>query len=228
MREYIEVVAVVEGKTEQIFIESILSPYLSRKHIFMKAMQLRKPGQKGGDVRFARVLKDLGLLLKQRSDTYVTTMVDYYGVKEWPAIDQVPDNATPSQIAGILNHAAKQEMIKYFQKNRPDYRFIPYMAIHELEALLFSDPAALSSALRISETTVQDVLSAYGEPEAINTHPSAAPSKQLDQWSHLGKFPKTTLGIAIAKRIGIPRIREKCPVFNAWIATFERIVEGAV
>lgn len=40
--------------------------------------------------------------------------------------------------------------------------------------------------------------------EVVNTRPSAAPSKQLDQWSHLGKFPKTTLGIAVAKRIGIP------------------------
>ena len=47
MSDYIEVIAIVEGKTEQIFIESILAPYLGYKGIGIRATQVSKPGQKG-------------------------------------------------------------------------------------------------------------------------------------------------------------------------------------
>jgi hypothetical protein len=94
---YIEVVAIVEGKTEQIFIEALLAPYLAQKNIFLTATQVSKPGQKGGDVSFERVKKDLELHLKQRSDTYVTILVDYYGTKEWPGMDKVTSRATPAK-----------------------------------------------------------------------------------------------------------------------------------
>jgi hypothetical protein len=45
MRNYIEVVAIVEGKTEQIFIEKIVAPYLGHKKIGVRATQISKPGQ---------------------------------------------------------------------------------------------------------------------------------------------------------------------------------------
>jgi hypothetical protein len=54
------------------------------------ATQITKPGQKGGDVRFERVKKDLGMHLKQRPDTYVTLFVDYYGIKsDWPSLSGI-------------------------------------------------------------------------------------------------------------------------------------------
>jgi len=77
MSNYIEVIAIVEGKTEQIFIESILAPYIGHKNIGIRATQVSKPGQKGGDVRFSRVKRDLEHNLRQRTDTYVTTFIDY-------------------------------------------------------------------------------------------------------------------------------------------------------
>jgi len=82
MNNYIEVIVIVEGKTEQTFIESILAPYLGLKYIGMRATQVSKPGQKGGDVKFTRVKKDVRNHLKQRRDTYISTFVDYYGIKE--------------------------------------------------------------------------------------------------------------------------------------------------
>ena len=38
-------------------------------------------------------------------------------------------------------------------------------------------------------------------------------------------LPKTTTGIAIARNIGVTKMREKCPQFDIWIAQFEAIVE---
>ncbi len=226
MNNHINVVAIVEGKTEQIFVQSLLAPYLAQKNIFMTATQVTKPGQKGGDVRFSRVKKDLGIHLKQRPDTYVTTFVDYYGTKEWPGIDSVAPNLKPDQIAEYVNEATQEQVNTLFAEQQAERRFIPYMAIHEFEALLFSDSELLAAELDVDEAEISAVLAQYNEPEAINNSAQTAPSKRLDGWSKTQKFPKTSLGIAIARRIGITQMREKCPVFNGWIGSFEAIVEA--
>lgn len=225
MSDFIEVIAVVEGKTEEVFINSLLQPYLASKNIFMYATQVTKPGQKGGDVRFSRVQNDIGLHLKQRDDIYVTTFVDYYGTSKWPGLDSVHLQASPIQIADTVGDATLAEIEKLFPDLRADRRFIPYIAVHEFEALLFSDSNSLALGLGIKEEKITSVLTECGEPEAINNSRETAPSKRLNCWSKRGKFAKTTAGIAIAKAIGIPTMREKCPVFNKWIATFEEILE---
>ena len=223
MSNYIQVMVIVEGKTEQIFIEKILTPYLGYKNIGMCATQVSKPGQKGGDVKFSRVKKDIRNHLKQRSDTYISTFVDYYGIKEWPEIDKIPPQATPIQIAKILKDAAKAEIIAAFPDIRAKQRFIPYIAIHEFEALLFSDAKILADQLEIDVSDVDNVLNQFGQPEAINNNPQTAPSKRLDSWAPNGKFPKTTMGIAVARQIGIDKMRTKCSLFNSWLQTFEDI-----
>lgn len=225
MSNHIEVMIIVEGKTEEVFVNSLLQPYLANRNIFVTATQVTKPGQKGGDVKFSRVKKDLKIHLKQRSDTYVTTLVDYYGIKEWPGIDQVPRGAAPAQIADIVNKATKEKVVELFGDQQAERRFIPFIALHEFEAFLFSDSRILSNELNIEESDVTSVLEECGEPEAINNSPLTAPSKRLDTWSKKGKFPKTTAGINIARLIGIEKIRSKCPLFNSWLETFERIVE---
>ncbi len=48
MSNCIEVMVIVEGKTEEIFINSIVQPYLAPRNIFIRATQITKPGQKGG------------------------------------------------------------------------------------------------------------------------------------------------------------------------------------
>ena len=226
MSNYIEVIAIVEGKTEQIFIERILAPYIGHKNIGMRATQISKPGQKGGDVRFSRVRRDLENYLKQRADTYVTTFIDYYGTKEWPGLDLVPPNALPEQIAGTINEATKTQVVSLFSDQQAERRFIPFVAVHEFEALLFSDAGILAGQLGIDESKVATVISACGSPEKINNDPLTAPSKRLDAWSANGKFLKTTMGIGIAQEIGIDKIRNACPLFDAWLTTFEKIQRG--
>ena len=224
MSDYIEVMTIVEGKTEQVFVEMVLKPYLAEKMIFIQATQASKPGQKGGDVKFSRVINDIRDHLKQRNDTYVTTLVDYYGIKEWPGLDSLAQNLTPSQIADHLNAATKHQVVSDFANQQAERRFIPYIAVHEFEALLFSNSAILASELGVDEDQVKNVLAECGEPEAINNGKETAPSKRLDNWSPNGKFAKTTAGIAIAQQIGITQMREQCPLFHAWLAQFEALV----
>jgi len=83
----ITIYAVVEGQTEKIFFDKILTPYLATKNISIIATIIKKPGQSGGDVKFSRARKDISAFLRQRSDTYVTKFIDLYGIKEWPGKD---------------------------------------------------------------------------------------------------------------------------------------------
>ena len=227
MSDYIEVMVLVEGKTEEIFINKVLSPYLSSQNIYMYPTQLSKPGQKGGDVRFSRAQKDIGKHLKQRSDTFVTTFIDYYGIKEWPGIETVSPGATPSEIARTINEATKTEIVNLFAEWRADKRFVPYVAVYEFEALLFSDSEVLSAKLNINKEQIEQVLAEHGDPEGVNDNRETAPSKRLDAWSANGKFAKTTTGIIIAQEIGIPKIRAKCHIFDNWLTSLENIQRGA-
>ena len=63
MNESAEIVALVEGKTEGIFISKLLAPHLARLNVYMTPIIISKPGEKGGDVRFGRVKNDIGLHL---------------------------------------------------------------------------------------------------------------------------------------------------------------------
>ena len=89
MSSYVEVVVLVEGATEQRFVKDLLAPYLSKQNIYMTPIILDKPGQKGGDVKFARAKNDIEKHLKQRRDTWITLFVDYYGIRgDWPGYEQ--------------------------------------------------------------------------------------------------------------------------------------------
>lgn len=131
MSKFIEVIAIVEGKTEQVFIEKVLAPYLAFKNIFISATQITKPGQKGGDVRFVRAKQDIGNHLKQRGNTFVTTFIDYYGTKEWPGLDSLAPALEPAQISHHLHQATKEAVNALFGNTRSEERFIPYIAMHE-------------------------------------------------------------------------------------------------
>ena len=97
------VTVIVEGPTEQRFVKDILAPYLDAKNVFMTPIILGKPGQKGGDVRFSRARNDIALHLKQRQDTYVSLLVDYYGIgRDWPGLDTVKPGASPGEIATTI------------------------------------------------------------------------------------------------------------------------------
>ena len=222
MSNCVEIFAIVEGKTEEIFIKDILQSYLAEKSIFIIPIIVSKPGQKGGDVKFARVKNDIERQLKQRSDTYLTLFVDYYGIKsDWPGIQESEDVADQKGKADVVNKATLAKVIEHFAEQNADRRFIPYIAMYEFEALLFSDPVVLARKLKIEESDIKAILEECGEPENIDNSPITAPSKRLESLSQ--RFRKTTTGIAILKETGLAAIRNKCPIFDSWVTTLESI-----
>lgn len=225
MNSYAEIVALVEGKTEQIFIQDIVSPYLAAKGVYITPIIISKPGQKGGDVKFARVKNDIGLHLKQRSDTYLTLFVDYYGLKrDWPGFKDAKRETTTNGKAKQINGATKNQVRELFGGYDVSRRFIPYVAMHEFEALLFSEPQILASHLQVSESKVDKILKECGTPEEIDDSPQTAPSKRIEKLSD--RFKKTSTGIAVAKAIGLVKIRKRCPMFNEWLTAIEGVKGG--
>lgn len=220
MNNYIEVIVIVEGRTEQIFIERILAPYLINKNIFIKATQISKPGQKGGDVKFSRAEKDIGKFLKQRTDTFITQFFDYYGLKEWPKLDLIKKQ-THTEIAKLLNDATLEQIVLLYGNYQAKNRFIPYMAMHEFESLLFSDETILANKLNVDVKLINDIIIENDEPEKINNSRETAPSKRLSKLKSSGEFKKTVEGISIAEQIGIEKIRQRCPLFNEWLNQIE-------
>lgn len=220
-----EVVALVEGPTEQKFIQSLLVPHLAGLGTYLTPIILSKPGEKGGDVKFARAKNDIEKHLKQRSGTYVTLMVDYYGIKsDWPGYADSKRSPLHQEKARVMNEATARAVCELLPDHRADSRFIPNVCMHETEAFYFSHPSILARGLGVSQDVIETILSECGEPEKINDHFDTAPSKRLEALST--RFKKTTTGIAIATEIGLARMREKCPLFDTWICTLENL-EGS-
>ena len=224
MNKIANVMVLVEGKTELFFIKNILAPYLAHKNVFLRASILTKPGQPGSN-KFVRAKKDIGAHLKQRANTWLTLLVDYYGIDtDWPGYEESKKQNGHARKHWVMCEATKQQVGTLFAGQDAEHRFIPYISMHEFEALLFSDPAALAGGLGVDQSEINNILQQCGEPEAINDSRETSPSHRLDSLSPIG-FKKTTTGITIAEQIGIDAMRNKCPLFNDWINQLEALTQ---
>lgn len=100
-------------------------------------------------------------------------------------------------------------------------RFIPYIEMHEFEALLFSNADILAEKTEIDVTKITNILDKYSNPEEINDDPAKAPSKQLEALTN--GYRKVASGKTISAVIGIQTIRKKCPHFNNWLTRLESL-----
>ena len=176
MSSFVEVTALVEGQTELKFVKEVLAPHLKRRGVFMSAFLLEKPGQAGGDVKFARAQRDITSRLKQGSKAFVTLMVDFYKIKkDWPGFDEAKKQATHRKKAEVMNAATLKAISEMLPDLWVEKRFIPYLSMHELEALYFSDPATLAAKLGAKVEAIEAVLKERGEPESINDSEQTAP-----------------------------------------------------
>jgi len=214
-----EVFVVVEGRTEQLFVEGVLAPWIAQNKIYMSASRVGTPGHKGGN-RYAAARRDILNYLKQRPDTMVSCLFDFYGMgNDWPGRDAAiaknhetkPKTVEQAILDDISNEFADAER-----------RFIPYVQMHEFEALLFTKPSSLSVALgnHTVAKEFQAVRDAFDTPEHINDSPQTAPSKRIISIfkEHGKKYRKTLHGSIASKEIEVSQIVDECPHFAEWIS----------
>ena len=93
--------------------------------------------------------------------------------------------------------------------------------MHEFEALLFSDCAAMADVVGHLDLTArfEGIRNQFETPEHIDDAPTSAPSKRI--LAIVPEYRKTVDGILAATRIGLDTIRAACPHFNDWMASVE-------
>lgn len=221
------VLALVEGQTEESFVNRVLGPHLTSRGLWMtpivlttkrvrnrSAYERAQPGRrfKGGVSRYTQVRRDVRNCLKGRS-VYVTTMLDFYGLPaDFPGMDRLPPGDGYAQVCHLE---------EAFHVDIGDARFRPFLTLHEFEALLFSQPTSIAAAFPEQKVAQQleEVRAAFASPEeinqGINTHPSARLVAQV-----IG-YRKPLHGALIAERIGLDQMRRQCPHFAEWVTWLE-------
>lgn len=219
----IRVRVVCEGQTEVKFINDVLRDSFSRQNIHLFASLLGKPGHKGGNVKFARLLMDVGAQLRQDKIAYCTTFFDFYSLPaEFPGKREAQAKTTSKEKAECVLQAMTAALRKELGDNALR-RFVPYIQMHEFEGLLFSAPAALAKVINKHplRQQLEKIRNAFDTPEDINDGPQTAPSKRIG--ALFKEYDKPLHGSLAAKEIGLENIRIQCPLFAGWLKRIERL-----
>jgi hypothetical protein len=153
-------------------------------------------------------------------------MVDYYalpatGHKAWPMRAIAADRPMADRGAivqeGMLNDLAQSVGDESIAR-----RFVPFVTMHEYEALLFSDCHKFAHGIGRPDLAhaFQAVRERFASPEEINDSPVTAPSKRVK--AIFPGYQKPFLGALAMMEIGLTAVRAQCPHFDAWVARLEQ------
>ena len=217
---------IVEGQTEETFVNQTLQPHLASLSIFTEARCVftsSKGGveHRGGIRHYKQAIDDIRdwLMTDRDSDARFTTMFDLYGLPEdFPGFEEAAKASCPYKRIKVLENALSRDVA--------DPRFIPYIQLHEFEALLLADPKMLETRFQEHNAAIDrlvNVASQFQSPELINDGETTAPSKRII--AEIPKYRKRSAGPDIAGRIGLPVLRSKCPHFETWLGWLEALRE---
>ena len=219
-----DVIIVCEGQTEQRFVGDVLAPFLAARSVLVspRIIPTSRRG-KGGALTRTRVLRYLRNTLRERGDTYVTTLFDLYGLTaDFPGYAAAAGLTDPIARA-IAIEAEFGRAVVHEAGCRPQ-RFVPHVQPYEFESLLFSDVARFAEVEPDWQRYVgrlQDARRAAATPEHINDGRNTHPAARLTTLLHSRRYRKVLHGAAVSARIGIGRIRAECRHFRDWLDRVE-------
>ena len=217
---------IVEGQTEETFVNQTLVPHLAHMSIVSDARCVatsRKRGVKhrGGVHSYQQVKNDIDLWMRgdANSDARFTTMLDLYALPQsFPGYESASRLQDPLQRVEALESALKEDI--------DDWRFIPYIQLHEFEALLLSDPQKLGAHFQCGDDAIRrlaDMASCCLSPEMINDGSETAPSKRIIAEIPEYSGAKASAGPIVASHIGLDALRASCRHFGEWLNKLERL-----
>lgn len=226
---YVRLNIIVEGQTEETFVNQTLKPHLSRFSVGVSARIVTTRKERGAKYRgglstYFKAKRDITLWTKQDRNTDVrfTTMFDLYGLPtDFPGYNTTPAKDDPYQRVEALEDALGKDI--------SDRRFIPYIQLHEFEALILSDPHELDSQFDNCADGIARLVtmaSRFPSPEHINDSSNTAPSKRIIREIPEYEGRKASAGPIVIERIGLSTLRSKCPHFAGWLGKLESLGEG--
>ncbi|MCW3050966.1 MAG: uncharacterized protein JWN14_136 [Chthonomonadales bacterium] len=216
---HIELRVLCEGQTELFFTTQVLQPHLRQYMVFATAALLWN-GQ-GGIVPWQTLRNSIkNEVGRSRDHQYVTTMIDLYAIGNYPGVERQ---------RGETPYDRTKRIEKNMAEGLPNPRFLPYVQIHEFEALVFVDLDYLTMPFPDgqAEGAPEKLRSLIGdtEPELVNDNVNTAPSKRLISIVPAYSKVKASAGAEITKAIGIHRLKEACPHFHEWVTQLEHLSE---
>ena len=220
---------IVEGQTEARFVNQVLAPHLAGLSIVVDARRVQtshKGGVKysGGVTNYELPKQDILRWTRgdRGADARFTTMFDLYGLpSEFPGHSDAALIANPYEKVRAIEDALGADI--------NDRRFIPYIQLHEFEALILSAPEQLSARFRNREVGIRRLaaLSAQFEsPEHIDDGVDTAPSKRIISEIPEYERRKASAGPIVAANIGLPTLRQRCAHFEEWLIKLERLAQA--
>ena len=220
---WIRLYITVEGQAEKEFADRALKPHLAGYAIDVRSRVVvtnRKLGKRGGILDFDKIRGDISRLMKEdrHGEARFTTMVDLYALPaEFPGWAEAHKKSDPVDRVAVLERALASEFA--------ESRFIPFIQLHEFEALLYCDLGELQRRIANSESGIKalqkDVLNL--EPEEINEGATTAPSKRIIRHVPIYERNKVRVGAPAAAAIGLNNLRTKCPHFGNWLSGLEAL-----
>jgi hypothetical protein len=177
----------------------------------------------GGIVSYAKLKNDLQRWMKedQNPEARFTSMVDLYALPEdFPGFLPGAALNDPLQRVELLEQA--------FAHDIADHRFIPYLQLHEFEALVFVDPSKLDLEFIDRDPAIQALMrirNQFANPEDIDDGEDTAPSKRIIKELPEYSGRKVTAGPRIAEAIGLDALRKECSHFDSWLTKLEQLAE---
>ncbi len=222
-----DLVVIVEGETEQTFVRNQLAAHLAVHGTNVWAVLPGRHRRHGGIRKWEVACQDIVRTLKEQR--YCSTMVDYYALPNtWPGRDD--SAALPwAKRATYVESQIHLEISKAMGQSFDPQFFIPYVQLHEFEALAFAGIKELTSVVaplsRNSANSIEKkferVLDEAGHPEAINDGYETCPSRRIT--SVVRAYNKRAHGPIVTSRIGLEALREKCGHFASWLDRLENM-----
>jgi Domain of unknown function (DUF4276) len=219
----VRVYIICEGQTEETFIKEVLYGLFLAKSIYLQPVLIGKPGHKGGNFTFNRLLADIKPLLGDL-EAYCTTLFDFYGLPSgFPGKTQAQSMTSNKDKANCITQALVESLKETTISAASLRRFIPYIQMYEFEGLLFSDCIGLAFAIGQPQMRhqLQAIRDEFSSPEDINDSYITAPSKRLRNM--YPGYDKPIHGSLASLEIGIDTIRQECQLFDRWLQQIENL-----
>jgi Domain of unknown function (DUF4276) len=220
----VRVYVICEGQTEETFIKEVLYDFFVAKSIYLQPVLIGKPGHKGGNFTFGRLLTDIKPLLLGDSASYCTTLFDFYGLpNNFPGKYTAQTMTNSEDKAKCITQALVEALRETTISPESLHRFIPYIQMYEFEGLLFSDCLGLARAIGQLQMRrkLQNIRDKFSSPEDINDSYITAPSKRLHNL--YPGYNKPIHGSLACLEIGIESIRKECKLFDRWLQQIEAL-----
>ena len=220
----------VEGQTEAAFASRVLTPHLAELQCLPLSSTfhgLASPSSWSNSPR--------------RASAHVWTCFGRYAdVAQGRSVvgrsffDDGRSLFAPKRLSGICGRngqATGREQANALQQSLAtevgDTRFIPYLQVHEYEALVLVDPRRIASIYEVADAQIEALCqecSAYPTPEQINDGQHSHPKYRIQQ--RVSDYDENVAGPLLAEDIGLPTLRERCPHFGEWLTRLEQLDAG--